>query len=583
MQIGTTQEADFLDSLEKAVFRLKNQGKVILNFSEFSDLLRTQKTTPSLSRLSATVQEEDPILSASEYNIGRKTTLTPAEYKRLRYAFLLKKHNETIYKKNLHEEQILNHLWAKETPSLLDFQEYLARFFREDFTPFFSQRAFRLHIDQLKAHSYITAGSRHGKSELVKRLIYGAMESGHSAIILDPHGDLAQQVAHWREFAKDPERLVYFDPYLFGDSLKYAPVLNPLSPLLDSVNKDSVVGGFIDTMTSVIDSKDAPTDRMKSILKACLYTFASYPKEVTLYDLIDFLGNGEKAEFWKGQARQRLNNKALLAMVDDFDKKEYGNTKTAIRDRLRVLLSSDALDRCLIGQNTINLSEAMDSGKIIVLNLAKGRLGKDSSNAFGRLLLSTISASAMQRQAVNKDKRKPVFLFMDEGDNYMSQNVIEIYKETGKYGLFITFIQQVAGFGMTGDQWRAIRTNSLLRFVGNVGGDSDGLKIVSEMISTPKEDILSLKSGNFWLKYGTDTPQKMRVGSELVDSRHSMPPQDWQAVREMQRESYYRERDSQSKPTPAQEPPPGGNHQAQPCPAVATAKTTKKPTLNFDL
>ena len=563
MQIGHHKWADSLDELEKTVFQLKKQGEAILNFSEFSDLLKTQRTTPVLSKLPALVVENDPFLSLPDSEIQQKTTLPPAEYKRLRYAFLLKKHNEKIFQENIHKEQVLNHIRAKETVSLLDYQEYISRFFANTFTPFFSQRAFSLHIDQLKAHSYITAGSRHGKSELVKRLIYGAMESGNSAIILDPHGDLALQVAHWREFAEDPERLIYFDPYLFG--LHFSPVLNPLSSLRGTKNRDAIVSGFIDTMTSVIDSKDAPTDRMKSILKACLYTFADYPEEVTLYDLIDFLGDGERAEYWKSQARQTLKNKALLAMVGDFDKKEYGNTKTAIRDRLRVLLASDALDSCLIGENSINLAEAMNSGKIIVFNLAKGKLGKDSSNAFGRLLLSTISASAMERQAIAKDKRKPVFLFMDEGDNYMSPNVIEIYKETGKYGLFVTFIQQVAGYGMTGEQWRAVRTNSLLRFAGNVGGDSDGLKIVSEMMNTPKEDILSLPRGNFWMKYGTDTPQKMRIGAELVDHRHSMTPENWQAVREVQRGNYYRERHSTATDK------------------TETAQTPKKQTLDFDL
>ena len=506
--------------------------------------------------------EHDPFLSLTDSEIRQKTTLLSAEYKRLRYAFLLKQANEKVFQENIHKEQVLNCLQPKETASLLDYQEYLSRFFTDTFTSFFSQRAFSLSVDKLKAHSYITAGAGHGKSELVKRLIYGVMESGNSAIILDPHGDLALQVAHWREFAEDPERLIYFDPYLFG--LHSSPVLNPLSALQGTENRDSIVSGFIDTMTSVIDSKDAPTDRMKSILKACLYTFADYPEEVTLYDLIDFLGDGERAEYWKNQARQTLKNKALLAMISDFDKKEYSNTKTAIRDRLRVLLASDTLDSCLIGHNSINLVEAMNSGKIIVFNLAKGKLGRDSSNAFGRLLLASITAHAMQRQTLKKDERKPVFLFMDEGDNYMSPNIIEIYKETRKYGLFVTFIQQVAGYGMTGEQWRAIRTNSLLRFAGNVGGDSDGLKIVAEMMNTPKEDILSLPRGNFWMKYGTDTPQKMRIGAELVDYRHSMTPHDWQAVREVQRENYYRERDTTTHKT-------------------ETAQTPKKQALDFDL
>lgn len=569
IDLGLSCRANILEELHEEVFRLQQQGEIILSFQDFEHLLKTQILSVFSKSLPASIQALDPVLNAPPETIREKTTLSVQEYKQLRTAFLLKKHHEKTRLRILHEEAILNRIRAKEAVSLLDYTGYLSQFFASTFTLFFSQRAFKLKPAQLKAHSYVCAGAGHGKSELVKRLIFGVMEAGESAIILDPHGDLALQVAHWWEFAKDPERLIYFDPYSFGGNLDFVPVLNPLATLKNPVNRDSVVSGFIDTMTSVIDEKDAPSDRMKSILKACLYTFAGYGEEVNLYDLIDFLGDGEKADFWKNQARQILKNQALLAMVNDFDKKEYGNTKTAIRDRLRVLLASDVLDKCLIGENSINLAEAMNSGKIIVFNLAKGQLGRDSSNAFGRFLLAGITAHAMQRQSIKKDERKPVFLFMDEGDNYMSQNVIEIYKETRKYGLFITFIQQVAGYGMSLEQWRAIRTNSLLRFAGNVGGDSDGLKIVSEMMNTTKEDVLSLPRGNFWMKYGMETPQKFRVGLDLVDFNHSMTPQEWEQVKELQKEKYYRATHEQ-KPRPA---PPD---------QVATTTTTKKP-LNFDL
>lgn len=569
LDLGFSCRANILEELHEEVFRLQQQGEIILSFQDFEHLLKTQILSVFSKSLPASIQALDPVLNAPPETIRENTTLSVQEYKQLRTAFLLKKHHEKTRLRILHEEAILNRIRAKEAVSLLDYTSYLSQFFTSAFTLFFSQRAFKLKPAQLKAHSYVCAGAGHGKSELVKRLIFGVMEAGESAIILDPHGDLALQVAHWREFAKDPERLIYFDPYSFGENLDFVPLLNPLATLKNPVNRDSVVSGFIDTMTSVIDEKDAPSDRMKSILKACLYTFAGYGEEVNLYDLIDFLGDGEKADFWKNQARQILKNQALLAMVNDFDKKEYGNTKTAIRDRLRVLLASDVLDKCLIGENSINLAEAMNSGKIIVFNLAKGQLGRDSSNAFGRFLLAGITAHAMQRQSIKQDERKPVFLFMDEGDNYMSQNIIEIYKETRKYGLFITFIQQVAGYGMSLEQWRAIRTNSLLRFAGNVGGDSDGLKIVSEMMNTTKEDILSLPRGNFWMKHGMETPQKFRVGLDLVDFNHSMTPQEWEQVKGLQKQKYYK-----------------ATHEQKPCPTqldqLATTTNTKKP-LNFDL
>ena len=171
---------------------------------------------------------------------------------------------------------------------------------------------------------------------------------------------------------------------------------------------------------------------------------------------------------------------------------------------------------------------------------------------------------------------------MDEGDNYMSPSVIEIYKETGKYGLFITFIQQVAGYGMSAEEWRVLKTNSLLRFGGNVGGDGDGAKIVSEILDTPKEDILNLPKGNFWLKYGTGTPQKIRIGLELIDDRNAMTSEQWQRVKEYQKAHYYRAkiaREAHKNDNQEQEKPQPN----KPKEPKQPPKDGKKSPLDFDL
>ncbi|TXH56093.1 MAG: hypothetical protein E6Q89_05905 [Bacteroidia bacterium] len=581
MKIGAWCEADSLEILEKEVFSLKQNGMNILNFSEFSHLLRTQVLTHIPNNLAPDIIATNRVLNATDAEIAKETTLPPQAYKRLCYGVLLKKQNEKYKKRILHETEILKHIRTKETPSLLDFQDYLFSFFSQSFEQFFPKRAFNLSINQLKAHSYISAGSGHGKSELIKQLVYGVMETGNSAIILDPHGKLAREIAQWREFIKEPERLVYFDPYAFGENLEHIPILNPLAPLKNAVDRDAMVEGFIDTMKSVIDDKDAPSDRMKSILKACLYTFANYGQEVDLYDLMDFLGTGERADYWKNQARKLLTNQSLLEMVEDLDKREYTNTKTAIRDRLRVLLASDALDSCLIGTNTINLAHAMNSGKIIVFRLPSGK-GEDTSKAFGRLLISSIFCSAMQR--LDGKKRKDVFLFMDEGDSFMSENVIKIYKETRKYGVFITFIQQVAGYGMSSEQWRAVKTNSLLRFAGNVGGDGDGAKIVSEMLSVQKEEISGLLRGYFWVKYGIETPRKIKIGSELADGENGMSADQWTRVLEYQKSHYYQPRrvgrKTQKTVSGSREIPPDNLHQEKKIPGQ---KNNKNTPLDFDL
>jgi hypothetical protein len=546
-----------------------------LTFADFSRLVTTGTLTKIPTEGDPFIYRGDPELAKVDKEIHTLTNIAPEDFRRLRRGFLFKRARDTALHQIDHEKEILTYLRHSRplaldrTPVHSDYVAYLAAFHSHELEAFFRPWVLPVSSRDLKAHCYIAAGSGHGKSELMKTMLYGLLKHRQGCILFDPHGDIAEEVTRWKEFKDHPERLIYFYPYMAGRDLVTVPVLNPLAPLYHAEDLDSAVENFIGVLSSVVGGDWDMSTRMKLLLRPCLYSLAKHP-DSTLYDVIAFMAEsptpdgGKPARGGKyaaddvpnptplvDRAKRELTNRALLDTLATFFDRTYDTTKAAIRDRLRTLLSSNALDRCLGGTSTIDLAAAMDSGKFIVFNLSAGMLGEDTSNAFGRFLLASIQNMAMRRQAQEKDERRPVFTFIDEADRYLSESVKKIVKETRKYGLHLAIAQQITGAGMNDDMRRAIFGNSFVRIAGAPGGDRETARDLEDLTGIPKEEIKALARGDFYAKRGNTPARKFTVSPFLMHGRNTMTASEWEAVKAYQLTHHYRAYDETTRPRPA--------------------------------
>ena len=83
----------------------------------------------------------------------------------------------------------------------------------------------------------------------------------------------------------------------------------------------------------------------------------------------------------------------------------------------------------------------MDDGKWLLVNLSKGRL-KSNSHLLGAFLVAKLQLSVLSRVDVGKEKRRPFFLFVDEFQNFISEDFETILSEARKYGLGLTLVHQ---------------------------------------------------------------------------------------------------------------------------------------------
>jgi hypothetical protein len=557
--IGDTCTVDnpqkLFSEIEKYRAKHPKKSRLPLSFLEFSQLLTSGKYTKPPQINDEFLYRNDAELSKTDAEIRFFNPLiAPADFRRLRRGFLYSRAKEQAIQRIQYEQEILAHtrkFLQDRTAIYSDYVAYLAAFHTDDLEAFFRPWALPVSSQDLKAHAYIAAGSGHGKSELIKVMLYGLLKARQGAILFDPHGDIAEQVVRWKEFSKHPERLIYFSPYLAGDSLDRVPVINPLSPLHNATDLDSAVENFIGVIAAVVGGDFEMSTRMITILKPCLYTLAQYP-ETTIYDIIDFLAEDPKPNKqgeptqetpWFDRAQKTLKNRALQDILRTYFDKTYDTTKTAIRDRLRGFLSSHALDACLAGESTIDLARAMDEGRFIVFNLSHGKLGAETCATFGRFLLAALQNSAMRRQEKHAHQRRPVYTFIDEADRFISTSVMSIYKETRKYGLHLALAQQITGGSMTTEIKRAVFGNSNVRIGGAGGADLETNRDIAMMTGIDRAEIERLPRRVFYAKRGANDAVRFTVPDTLVGNKNAMSTEEWQALKTYQLDRYYRERD----------------------------------------
>ena len=100
--------------------------------------------------------------------------------------------------------------------------------------------------------------------------------------------------------------------------------------------------------------------------------------------------------------------------------------------------------RNIIGhpKSTIDLVEIMDQGKILILNLAQGKLGEDNAALLGSMIITQIQLSAMGRSYAKEEDRRDFFLYVDEFQNFATSSFAKILSEARKYRLSLTIANQ---------------------------------------------------------------------------------------------------------------------------------------------
>lgn len=357
--------------------------------------------------------------------------------------------------------------------------------FRNDHQPFGIRQADRL------MHLYVIGQTGTGKSTLLASLARQDLGAGRGLCFIDPHGDVV-------------ERLAEHAVALGRTDVTYWNVPDPTSPYgynpLRYVRQDKIplaVSGVLEAMRKLWS--DAWGVRMEHILRNALYALFERPGS-TLADVLRLLG--EEA-FRKEVAKTLTNEPVRLFWQKEFSRYSFGYRSDGIapvQNKIGAFLADPMLRRILTEpQQDLHIRRIMDEGGALLVNLAKGRIGEDSANLLGSLLVSTIGLAAFSRADAPLATRRPFALFLDEFQNFTTLSIASMAAELRKYGVSLALANQHL------DQLEPVVRHAVL---GNVGtlitfrvGAEDAVHLAREFAPIfGAHDLTTLPNYHLYLK-----------------------------------------------------------------------------------
>jgi type IV secretory pathway TraG/TraD family ATPase VirD4 len=285
-----------------------------------------------------------------------------------------------------------------------------------------------------RGHIYIIGKTGTGKSTLIENMAISDINDGNGLALVDPHGDLSENVLSFlpRRRLKD---VIYFNPA----DIDYPISFNPL----ESTHPDQyhlVVSGLISVFKKIWSEFWGP--RLEHILRHSILTLLEY-QNGTILDIPKLLTNKE----FRWEIVDRLKNQQVRDFwFSEFEKYSAWLRSEAISpilNKIGQFLTSLPL-RNIVGQreNTFNLRKVMDEGKILIVNLAKGKIGEDNCSLLGAMIVTKIWLSAMSRADTPEGKRRSFYLYVDEIHNFLTLSFADILSESRKYGLHTVLAHQ---------------------------------------------------------------------------------------------------------------------------------------------
>lgn len=310
-------------------------------------------------------------------------------------------------------------------------------------------------------HFYIIGQTGTGKSTILRTMMNQDMAAWNGFTLIDPHGDLAEWCLEY--FPKERiDDLVYRDAW--NDELPFG--FNFLRAdnerEMDLVTNDAV-DMFVQLFWHEIFGP-----RIQDYFRNAVLLLMEQPEWGTLVEIVRLftdpafqkvkLANVKNpvVRSWREKTYGSMGDKEKQEMIPYFQAKFGAFTTTPL---LRNIIWQP--------KSSFEISDIMDKGKFLIMNLSKGKMGDINANLLGMMIVSQIRLAAFRRAFIDEKDRVPHFLYIDEFQNFITPSIESILSEARKYrlGLVIAhqYLEQLAKPGLWGN------TDLKAPIFGNVG------------------------------------------------------------------------------------------------------------------
>ena len=295
--------------------------------------------------------------------------------------------------------------------------------------------------DDRRRHVYVIGKTGTGKSQLLEEMIIQDIKAGKGLAVVDPHGDLIDGVLS-RMPPERAEDVIYFDP---SDSER--PIgLNMLEASTEQ-QKHYVVTSIVGLMYKLYDPMKTGIigPRFEHAIRNAMLTVMYEPGN-TFIEVVRILTDAAFVQMLLPKVQDPIIRRYWtdqIAQTSDFHKSEVLDYIVSKFGRF----VTNKLMRNIIGQSqsSFDFRRVMDEGKILLVNLSKGKVGEENSNFLGLILVPRILISAMSRQETPEEERGDFYLYVDEFQNFATPDFAQILSEARKYRLNLIVANQFIG------------------------------------------------------------------------------------------------------------------------------------------
>lgn len=386
--------------------------------------------------------------------------------------------------------------------------DQVTRLARVDFRN--DKRLFGIKNEDRFSHIYVIGKTGTGKSTLLQTMALQDLQSGNGFALIDPHGDLVEHVASRIPQSRKSD-VIYLDASDPNQPYGYNP--------LRHVREDRIAlaaSGLMEVFAKMWP--EAWGVRMEHILRNILMALLEQPN-ATLHDVLRIMTDQK----YRKQIAQSLQNETVRTfLLKEFERFSFGyraDGTAPIQNKVGAFLSDPLLNRILTApKHDLHIRKIMDHGQVLLVNLAKGRIGEDSSSLLGGLLVTTIGLAAYSRADMPAEKRRDFFVYVDEFQSFTTLAVANMLSELRKYRVGFTVAHQYL-HQLERDIQHAVLGNAATVIAFRVGAE-DAPYLAREFVEEfDQSDLVQLPNYRIYLKLMIDgMPSKPFSAATLAPS-----------------------------------------------------------------
>ena len=346
-----------------------------------------------------------------------------------------------------------------------------------------------------RRHLYIIGKSGVGKSKLLELLVRQDIYYGYGVCVIDPYGDLIDVILDFI-----PKNRVNDVCIIDPSDTNYPISFNPLQNV-DPTFKYQLTQGLIEILEKQFGANW--TSRLEHVFRFTCLALLDYPK-ATMQGMISLLVDREYRQKVIEHIQDDMVKRFWAVEFADWSEKFNAEAIIPLVNKLNQFLLNPML-RNIFGQkeNKVDLGDLMNNNKIILINLAKGKIGEENSSFFGSMFIIKIKQAGMARAKLPEKERNDFYLYVDEFYNVVTQTFENILAEARKYRICLTVAHQYLSQLIPSIQ-KAVLGNVGGIIIFRIGGE-DAIALKPEMAPVfDVKDMINLGIKEFYIKMTID-------------------------------------------------------------------------------